>query len=290
MQRSLNTIVGLIVYLAIFYNLGRIIVGDQSLVDIHGFVYILATIAVISIIIIPLLRNQDAPILLVSWGLIYVLCKIFIFRDPPLLGGRFTYLSATELTLVLISVFLANLFAQNMARLERLIESTLFPKLDRRIYSMDTAGKIIEYEFIRGRRYNHPISAMVVEPDPGSSEWPEAADLDQVVRDFKKRYLIAKLAKEVSKQVRLTDLVVETDGEGRFIIVCPETNSDNSVLFAKRLQTAVKENLGVSLAYGIATFPEDARTFEAILNKAESKLSGVLSSSTPYLDSGKSAV
>ena len=290
MQRSLNTIVGLIVYLAIFFNLGRIIVGDQNLVDIQAFVYILATIAVISIIIIPLLRHQEAPILLVSWGLIYVLCKIFIFRDPPLLGGRFTYLSVTELTLVLISVFLAHLFAQNMAKLENLLETALFPKLDRRIYSMETAGKIIEYEFIRGRRYNHPISAMVVEPDPGASEWPDAADLDQVVRDFKKRYLIAKMAKVVSKQARLTDLVVETDEEGRFIIVCPETTSDNSVLFAKRLQAAIKENLGVSLAYGIATFPEDARTFEAILDKAESKLSGVLSSSTPYLDSGKSGV
>jgi len=156
-----------------------------------------------------------------------------------------------------------------MARLENLLETALFPKLDRRIYSMDTAGKIIEYEFIRGRRYNHPISAMVVEPDPGASEWPDAADLDQVVRDFKKRYLLAKLAKEVSKQVRLTDLVVETDEDGRFLIVCRETTSDNSILFAKRLQMAVKERLGISLAYGIATFPEDARTFKAIVDKAE---------------------
>jgi len=287
MQRSLNIIVGLIAYLAIFFNLGRIAIGDQSLVDIQLFVYALATIATISTIIIPPLRRQEALFLLIVWGLIYILCKLFIFPNPPLLGERYTYISFTELTLLLISVFLAHLFAQNMAKLENILETALFPKLDRRIYSMDTAGKIIEYEFIRGRRYNHPISALVVEPDPGSSEWPEAADLDQAVRDFKKRYLLAKLAKEVSKQVRLTDLVVETDEDGRFLIVCPETTSDNSILFAKRLQMAVKERLGISLAYGIATFPEDARTFEAIVDKAESKLSGELSVTTSFLEPGR---
>ena len=91
----------------------------------------------------------------------------------------------------------------------------------------------------------------------------------------------------MSKQVRLTDLVVETDEDGRFLIVCPETTSENSILFAKRLQTAVKENLGVALAYGIATFPEDARTFEAIVDKAEAKLSGELSASPSYLGAGR---
>jgi len=54
--------------------------------------------------------------------------------------------------------------------------------------------------------------------------------------------------------------------------LCPETNAASSEILRQRIQTAVKSSLGVSLTIGVASFPDDALTFEELLHKASAKL------------------
>jgi hypothetical protein len=56
------------------------------------------------------------------------------------------------------------------------------------------------------------------------------------------------------------------------VILCPETNLENTILLAKRIAQAVKERTNLHVLWGVAAFPEEALTFEDLLQKASERL------------------
>jgi GGDEF domain-containing protein len=62
------------------------------------------------------------------------------------------------------------------------------------------------------------------------------------------------------------------DRRGRFIILCPETDLENASLLAKRISQAVKERISLRVLWGVAAFPEEALTFDDLLQKARERL------------------
>ena len=85
-------------------------------------------------------------------------------------------------------------------------------------------------------------------------------------------YVINNMARTLRKYLRLTDLILEQREQGRFIIVCPETNVADSKLVVEYIQCVANEQLGTPIAYGTATFPDEAVTFEELVGRAEAAL------------------
>jgi GGDEF domain-containing protein len=116
---------------------------------------------------------------------------------------------------------------------------------------------------------------MIIEP----TQYSLHEDLERIVRENQKKssrkYLAARLAEIITQQARRTDMVMTKNWDGRFIILCPENNSDGTSILAQRIQTDVKANLGVSIQYGIATFPGDALTLDELLRRAETNMTAV---------------
>jgi len=54
--------------------------------------------------------------------------------------------------------------------------------------------------------------------------------------------------------------------------LCPETDLGNASLLAKRISQAVKERISLKILWGVAAFPEEALTFEDLLQKARERL------------------
>jgi GGDEF domain-containing protein len=75
----------------------------------------------------------------------------------------------------------------------------------------------------------------------------------------------------IDDRIRQTDLVLR-DYRGKFIIVCPETDSANASLLAKRISQAVQEKTDLRVFWGVAAFPEEALTFDDLLQKARDRL------------------
>lgn len=68
------------------------------------------------------------------------------------------------------------------------------------------------------------------------------------------------------------DTVLEDRKNGRFIILCPEIDGQNSTVLIERIRMAVSRQLGIEVQCGTASFPDTALTFEELVNRAESQL------------------
>ena len=85
------------------------------------------------------------------------------------------------------------------------------------------------------------------------------------------RFTSARIGQIIDDRIRQTDLVLR-DHRGRFVILCPETELADAVLLAKRISQAIKERSELPVLWGVAAFPEEALTFDDLLQKASERL------------------
>lgn len=88
--------------------------------------------------------------------------------------------------------------------------------------------------------------------------------LKNLQQDVLARLSNARVGQAVGEVVRQTDLVLR-DHNGRFVVLCPETDLESASFLAKRIKLAVEERTGLHVTYGAASFPSEALTFEDLL-------------------------
>src|SRR5690554_5693430 len=99
MTQLKQSIFYLVVGLVLFLNLERFDFGEVNLINIHSFVYVLGSGIVLATILIPALsRLRFSTHLALTLGG-YLLLKVFVFNDRPMIGGSYTYLFVTEIAL-----------------------------------------------------------------------------------------------------------------------------------------------------------------------------------------------
>jgi GGDEF domain-containing protein len=95
--------------------------------------------------------------------------------------------------------------------------------------------------------------------------------LKSVQHDLSSRFSSARVGQIIDDRIRQTDLVLR-DYKGRFIVLCPETDLSSASLLGKRISQAVKERTDLRVLWGAAAFPEEALTFDDLLEKARERL------------------
>jgi diguanylate cyclase (GGDEF)-like protein len=128
---------------------------------------------------------------------------------------------------------------------------------------------VFELELDRARRYGQPLALVV-------------GDLDHFKRlndrfghGFGDRTLM-RLSGILTTATRRIDTVARTGGE-EFALLLPETDAHGAFLFAERLRVAVQdafagESLLLTMSFGIATYPHDARNAHLVLSAADEAL------------------
>jgi hypothetical protein len=274
MKKLMNAGIVLLVYLSVFLNIERLDV--QGWVPIETFVYVITTLAVVMGLIVPALRHQKLWYSLAFWALIFFLSKYMLFTSQPVLGGKYTFITVLELITYLMAVYLTKVFSVELNYAGRLIDDAIVPQLSHQVYQIENAGPVIETEFMRSRRYDYPVCALVVEPENGAENWPLDEDLERAVRAIevriREKYAATELAGTIANLTRQTDFVIDMDIPGRFLLICPDITQENAGKFLTRLQERVYQSLGVHLRCGVATFPEDAPSFDGVLEVAISRL------------------
>ena len=85
------------------------------------------------------------------------------------------------------------------------------------------------------------------------------------------RFTFARVGQIINDLIRQTDLFLK-DRCGRHVILCSETNFSSVELLAKRISRMVEDKIGHHASWGIASFPEEALTFDDLLQKASDRL------------------
>lgn len=264
--------IGLLLDLSIFFNIERLDYRSDNIIDIQSFVYVLTVIAVASFFVVPPLWRGSGYISVLLWVSTYFICRLVIFYRGPLIGSPNMYIVITELYFFSTSVLLAYRVSRCFHDFEQAVENITFTNTTRRVRQLEEATEDVQIELVRSRRYQRPLSVLVVEPLPGSIQVALHRTVQEVQRAMMGRYVLMSLARLVSNELRRTDLVLEQRDRGRFIILSPETDADRSSILANRIQLVATEQLGMSIACGVASFPDGAFTFEELVARAEANL------------------
>jgi hypothetical protein len=263
-----RSVIVLALGLAVFFNIERLNLEKTNVINIASFVYILGLMAVILIITLPILWRSSVRVSLVSWGVIYFLGKLFIFNDRPLIGGPYSYLTITELALLSLLILLAHNLARGLHDFEEAIEKITLPKATAQLRQLDEAEEVIHYEMTRSRLYHRPLSVAVLDLEPESIQTALHHTVQEVQQAMMTRYVFTSLARVIVSHVERTDLVMEQRDKNRFIILCPEKKTAQLTETMERIRTFAAEKLGVTLTGGTAAFPDEAVTFEALIERA----------------------
>jgi hypothetical protein len=86
-------------------------------------------------------------------------------------------------------------------------------------------------------------------------------------RELVEKYVLARTARLLRDKV--DDTAIVTQRNDHFIVLLPETSQDELQATLRMLDTAAHEQLGIPLNIGAATFPNQAITFEGLLEQAE---------------------
>lgn len=270
MRRLQESILYLLLHLTVLFNIERIDIGGVNTIDLATPVYVLTIVAVILILSIRWLKTLYQPTLLLLWAAVYVAMKLMLISQRPLVGGIYTYVSFTELGLFIIAVFLAQNLAVNMDEFEQAVKNFAFAK-DTTIKQVHEAQGKIQAEIYRSRRFQRPLSIIVLEKD-----WNKAhTNFNTVVQDAQRalieQYVSTMMIRDLSSQLRQTDLLLEHDKQERLIIVSPDTDQAGVKNLINRLGSMTQSG-ALSINFGAATFPNHGLTFEQLLEQAENSL------------------
>ena len=282
MRRLPRAITGLVIYLLIIFNLERITFQDVKLIDIKGFVYVMIALSIVFIIQFDFFRRQSIGILLFISTILYFIGKYFVFYYYTNWDENTVYLIITELCFLWLAILIARIAGTAIKDFETAVESITFSDIEK-TRLLDEARRDIQAEFYRSRRYNHPLTLVVVQPNTNPIEFNPQVAIEEIQNSMLSRYATVSLARELSKNLRLLDTIIDLKKNMRLAILYPQTEGYKADFLIQRINS-VADNMGISVTCGHASFPNDALTFDELLRTATDNMR-ILPNSDPFKSS-----
>ena len=138
------------------------------------------------------------------------------------------------------------------------------------VYSRATLGQRLHEEIDRARRYEIPLSIIMLDLDHFKSVNDAFGHLrgDQVLISF---------AQRLRNAIRKSDLIYRYGGD-EFLLLLPNTSKVQGSALAERLLEAIREEpfegdppITLTLSLGVASFPDDGHTPETLFEKADQR-------------------
>lgn len=124
-------------------------------------------------------------------------------------------------------------------------------------------------EVARARRYNHPLSLVLIDSD----------SLKRVNDQFGHLHgneLIRVMSEAIRSNIRASDIAFRYAGD-EFVVLMPETSAQEATVAAERIRAAIERRglvvdgkmVSVTASVGVATFPDHATDAEDLVRKAD---------------------
>lgn len=251
-------------------GLGNIEQFQESILDFSPIFFLLvATVIFSELILINMFIRMGVKVnyyaMVGVWIAIYVFIWFFYLKD-----SKPVEVHLIQLLLIVLSSILAYDVGRRVGELDKTLEGLSSSAYPNRARDIQDSKDLISAEITRSRRYHHPLSILAIrlEKPKSKSGWKE---LESLADDMFQRFAIAKASQIFSDLARSTDLVL-LDRDGQFVLICPETNLANISIMAERMEAAVEEGLNAKIDWGIAAFPDEAITFDDLLQTAQKRL------------------
>lgn len=253
-------------YLFTMLVLGQLDRSDTPVINFVAYFYLAAIFIVPVMIFVPSLHKVSVVVPMVFLGAIYFALLRIIDRST---GSMNVEVIVLEFVLLEVGVWLSYRLAVAVEGSESLMDILAQGTFPYRALELDAASEQIKNEFARSRRFHRPLSLVVVYAFPKDEEVVREM-VKSLQRDVLTRLSNARIGQAIGEAIRQTDLLIR-DHVGRYIVLCPETDVNDVVFLAGRISQIVEERTGLQVNCGIASFPDEALTFEDLLFMARDR-------------------
>lgn len=260
---------GAAIYLALIFVLGQMDYADRPIINFANYFYLAVIVAIPLTLFFPRVSRVSVNIPLAFWAAVYLILLQVINRNYSANKGELSVI-VLEFILLELGVWFSHQLALQINHAESIMDSLAMSAFPSRSRELDSENQRIKIELTRSRRYHRPLSVVVIETE-SEDEKTTREMLKSIQQDLLSRFSAARVGQIIDDRLRQTDLVLR-DHRGRFIVVCPETDFANAALLAKRISQAIKERTNMGVLWGVAAFPEEALTFDDLLQKARQRL------------------
>jgi hypothetical protein len=267
-------------YLLLVLVFGQLDHTGTPIINFASYFYVTAIIIVPFMIFVPSLHKVSVVVPMFFWGAIYFALLHIIDRART--GSTDVEENILEMVILEVGVWLSYQLAVGIEHSESLMDSLAQATFPHRAVEMDSASEQIKIEFGRSRRYHRPLSLLVVHAFPKDEEVVREM-LKSLQRDVLTRLSNARIGQAIGEVIRQTDLLVR-DHVGRYVILCPETDSESAVFLAERVRLVVEDRAGLHVNCGVASFPDEALTFEDLLHLARDRSKQIPSPKKTLID------
>jgi len=262
------------VYLAIILVLGQADYAGRPIINFASYFYLAVMIAVPVTLFFPGLSRLPVYVPLAIWAAIYLVLLQILDRTVSTASIEFPVI-VLEFILLEAGVWFAFRLAFQISDAESVMDALALGAFPNRVKDVESESLRIKVEFTRSRRYHRPLSILVLEAD-----YAEKIKTREIVKsiqlDLMNRFTLARIGQIIDDLIRQTDLVMK-DHRGRFLLLCPETDLAHVLLLAKRIEQAIREKVDLKVRCGVASFPDEALTFDDLMKKASERLANEVS-------------
>ena len=255
----------------LLYNVERLVTP----INIASFVYIYAPAC--TVLLLVFVQLCKLPI---QWVFALLLPPYFAIKWAMGLemAGDSLALMVTEVSAISLTIVLSRMIGVQVEEWHKVVTSLTIGEFNDDLQAFDTGQAQIYREIRRARRHQRAAAllSISVEEDSHASmekrleETPLYRFIEEVKRETLEKYISARLADLLIDE--LGDLAIVTKRDDHFVTLLPETDRASVHEIVRKLQTVTKEKLGLKLKIGLSTFPDEAVTFETMLENAEAEM------------------
>ncbi len=262
----------LIAWLCLFFNIERLDIDGIDIINLPTYVYPIGFAAVLLPLILDVRRFSTvivaSPIMLLFLGGV-------AFNPIAALNGGGIYITFGSLCLLVGTTVLSRLVAESLSEFVQAVETVTLSDRNGVLIDIDQAKDQIENEMLRSRRTQRPLSLIIIDANLENLKTAPQRLIQDIQRKMAERYLLAITARMLARNLRRTDLLIETGKPGHIVLIAPETTSEAAESLGERIEQQVHDQFGISTRHAVATFPGRDLTFESLLASAEEMLTTV---------------
>lgn len=260
---------GAAVYLAVIFVLGQADYAGRPLINFANYFYLAVLVAMPLTLFFPKISRISVYVPLLFWAVVYIVLLQLINRNYSANKDELPVI-ALEFMMLEIGVWFVHHLASQISHAESIMDALAVSAFPNRARDIDSEHQRIKIELTRSRRYHRPLSLVVIQSEADDEDLTQKV-LQNIQHDLMSRFTSARVGQIIDERIRQTDLVLR-DYQGRFVVLCPETDLSNATLLAKRISQAIKERTNLRVLWGVAAFPDEALTFDDLLQKARQRL------------------
>ena len=248
-----------------FLNVGRS--SETNILEWYS--YILLAAVALTTLIVPILRKPPLRIALPAIVSLFLVVKLYFERGDTW-EIEDVLRAVTELSAIVLTLLLTRQLNRALDEFQEAVAAITIPHVGKSVDAFSADQGEMYQEVRRARQYNRPLALLALKVKEDSLKVALQEVLREAQRAMMNELALAGVAGALCDELRDYDIIGQQDGY--FLVLLPETKKEDVPDVTNRLCNAVSERVGVKLQVAAVTFPDNALTFEGLVQQATQQI------------------